>query len=325
MHCNRGPDNQDKSNCDICPATQCSSLDGLNEGKSSGRACWLIAGTFCDNKVSGTYAEKINSCRDCAFYKEVNKNSNLTRLNIENVDTFGFTHMGHRKKTNEDRYIFRQMKDKSLLLAVADGLGGDVSSDFAAEIVKGALANLQRLTNGKENIELEKIVKDLDILISNKAESHPELDGMATTLVCAILKHDRIHWINVGDSRLYLLRDKALKQVSEDQTLAKFLIDEGELDPKKARDHYSYDIIDQCIGYGECEPETSTFDIQKNDLLILSTDGLHKMVTKKTILSILNADTSIEVKTKKKTFVLFFLAVLKFKQDLSISIFIKKQ
>jgi len=301
MNCGRGPDNFGKKNCSICPATQPSSLDGLNEGKNSGRACWLIAGTFCDNEISGTYAEKINSCRDCAFYKEVNTVFGQTRLSIDNVDIFGFTHIGHNKKTNEDRYIFRQMKDKSLLLAVADGLGGDVSSDFAAEIVKGALANLQQLTNGRENQELKQIVLDLDILISNKAESHPELDGMATTLVCAILKKDRIHWINVGDSRLYLLRDKKLNQLSEDQTLAKFLIDEGELDPEKAREHYSYDLIDQCIGYGECEPETSTFNVQKNDLLILSTDGLHKMVTKNTILSILNADTSIEVKTKKLT------------------------
>ncbi len=209
--------------------------------------------------------------------------------------------MGHRKKTNEDRYLFRQMQDKSLLLAVSDGLGGDVSSDFAAEIVKGALASLPKLITGKENQELKQMVLDLDRLISDKADSQPELEGMATTLVCAILKKDYIHWINVGDSRLYLLRNQKLNQVSEDQTLAKFLIDEGELDPKKAREHYSYDLIDQCIGYGECEPETSTFKIQKNDLLILSTDGLHKMVSNHTILSILNDDTSIEEKTKKLT------------------------
>ncbi|RLC24198.1 MAG: hypothetical protein DRH93_05270 [Deltaproteobacteria bacterium] len=301
MKCNRGPANARDKNCNICPATLNSSLNGLNEGEKSGRACWLVAGTFCNKKVSGTYAEKIESCRRCAFYKEVNKKSGQTQLSIENVDIFCFTHLGRLLKTNEDRYLVRQMNDKSLLLAVADGLGGDVSSDFAAEIVKAKLAGIQKLTNGKEKQELEQMVLDMDMIISNKAERSPELEGMATTLVCAILKKDHIHWVNVGDSRLYLLRNKELVQVTQDQTLAKFLIEEGELAPEKAKDHYSYDLLDQCIGYGECEPETATFKVKKGDLLILSTDGLHKMVSKKTILSIVTAKTSIEVKTKALT------------------------
>jgi len=301
MKCCRGPNDAEGENSHICPATLNSSLNGLNEGEKSGRACWLVAGTFCDEKISGTYAEKIQSCRHCAFYKEVNKISRQTRLSIENVDIFGLTHLGLLRKTNEDRYLFRQMKDKSLLLAVADGLGGDVSSDFAAEIAMGKLAGLQRVTNGKEKQELKQIVLDMDNIIFNKAKEALELEAMATTLVCAILKKDHIHWVNVGDSRLYLLRNKELVQVTEDQTLAKFLIEEGELEAEKAKDHYSYDLLDQCIGYGECEPQTAKFKVRKNDLLILSTDGLHKMVSKKIFLSIVNAQTSIEDKTKALT------------------------
>ncbi len=291
----RGPNN-DK--CDICPATIGSSLDGFNEGKMAGRSCWLIAGTFCSNTISGTFAEKIESCRYCDFYRHVNKGSGQTRLRIDNIDVFGLTHIGLHKKINEDRYLFRQMEDRSLLLAVADGLGGDVSSDFAAEIVKGTLVGLQKLIVGNEISQLMRMVLDLDIMISRKAETQPDLEGMATTLVCGILKKDYFHWINVGDSRLYLLRDKKLIQLSEDQTLAKFLIEEGELLPEKAREHYSYDILDQCIGYGECAPQTGTLKVKKNDLLVLLTDGLHKMVSKKKELSILNNDTTIETKTK---------------------------
>jgi serine/threonine protein phosphatase PrpC len=298
MKCNRGPDDAKGKNCNICPVTLNSSLNGFNEGKKSGRACWLVAGTFCDGKVSGTHAEKIESCRHCAFYKEVNKIPGQTRLNIENVDVFCFSHMGLLPKINEDRYLVRQMEDKSLLLAVADGLGGNVSSDFAAEIAKGKLVGFQKLTHGKEIQELKQLVLDMDVIIDNKAKESPELEAMATTLVCAILKKDYIHWINVGDSRLYLLRNKELVQITEDQTLAKFLIEEGELEAEKARDHYSYDLLDQCIGYGESEPEAAAFKVQKGDLLILSTDGLHKMVSKKTILSIVNAKTPIEIKTK---------------------------
>jgi protein phosphatase len=63
-------------------------------------------------------------------------------------------------------------------------------------------------------------------------------------------------------------------------------------------DHYSRDILDQCIGYGECEPETATFQVHENDLLILSTDGLYKMVPQKTIWAIVMAETSVAHKTK---------------------------
>ena len=301
MKCERGPGERLHDQGGICPATKGSSLDGLNEGKQAGRACWLVAGTFCNHTISGTYAQKIESCRHCRFYKQVNKVPGQTRLSIDNVDIFGLTHIGLLPKKNEDRYLVRQMADKSLLLAVADGLGGDMSSDYAAEMAKGTLAGLKRLKTGEENSQLRGMILDLDTLISEKSQTRPELDGMATTLVCAILKQDHIHWVHVGDSRLYLLRDQKLAQLTEDQTLAKFLIEEGELSPDKAKEHYSYELLDQCIGYGECTPQTGAFKVEKNDLMILSTDGLHKMVPRATVLSILNNETSIEKKTKQLT------------------------
>jgi serine/threonine protein phosphatase PrpC len=298
MNCGRGPDNLPGKGCEKCPATKSSSLDGLNQGTFAGRACWLVAGTFCNQRAAGTYATKKASCMKCDFYKAVNTNPGQTGLSIENIDIFAFTHTGLTKRVNEDRYLIRQMEDKSLLLAVADGLGGDVGSDYAAEIVKAALVNFSSLTPGKEKEELKRMALELDGIICNRAEKDPLLEGMATTLVCAVLKNDHVHWLNVGDSRLYIFRKDRLIQVTKDQTLAKFLVDEGELTPEQAKNHYSYDILDQCVGYGECCPETANFKVEKGDLLILSTDGLYKMVPKKVVLSILGAPSSIQERTK---------------------------
>ncbi len=298
MNCGRGPGNT-QSKCDQCPATKPSSLDGFNQGINAGRACWLVAGTFCNKKVAGTYAEKKNSCMECDFYRAVNKSPGETWLSIENVDIFAFTHRGLTKRVNEDRYLIRQMDDKSLLLAVADGLGGDVGSDYAAEIVKASLVNLGSLTTGREKDELIRMALDLDRIICDRAESDLSLEGMATTLVCGVLKNDHVHWLNVGDSRLYVFREDQLIQVTEDQTLAKFLVDEGELTPEQARNHYSYEILDQCVGYGECRPETAKFKVQKGDILILSTDGLYKMVPKKEISAILSAPSPIRELAKR--------------------------
>lgn len=223
----------------------------------------------------------------------------LSFIHFENADIFGLSHLGLVKKVNEDQYLIKQLEDKSLLLAVADGLGDDVSGGFAAEIVKTRLSEIKHLTPGREKKELDQIAKELDHFIFSKARQDPKLEGMATTLVCVVLKNDDLYWINVGDSRLYLFRENQLTQITEDQTLARFLVAEGEITPAQAKEHYSRVILDQCIGYGECEPETGMFKIEKGDLLVLSTDGFYKMVSEPLFLSILNESTKTKGKTKK--------------------------
>jgi hypothetical protein len=54
-----------------CPAASDSRLDGVNHGTNGGRACWAVAGTFCDNEVQGTYAAKLATCFECPFYNLV--------------------------------------------------------------------------------------------------------------------------------------------------------------------------------------------------------------------------------------------------------------
>lgn len=55
----------------VCPAAVEASLDGINQGKKGGRACWAISGTFCEGKVQGTFANKTDDCRQCRFFKLV--------------------------------------------------------------------------------------------------------------------------------------------------------------------------------------------------------------------------------------------------------------
>jgi len=55
----------------VCPASTYISLDGMHDGIAAGRACWVVAGTMCMGKVSGTFAEKLSDCRKCDFYKLV--------------------------------------------------------------------------------------------------------------------------------------------------------------------------------------------------------------------------------------------------------------
>lgn len=297
MKCGRGPGYENV----ICPAASDTSFDGMNDGMNAGRSCWLVAGSECQGSASGTFAKKIETCRKCDFFKTIHAQSCQISLSVKDVDIVACTHPGLIQEINEDRYLIKTMDDNALLLAVADGLGGDVSSDIAAEIAKGRLASLNKIPMHREAEFLSEFAKDLDLLIYRRAETHPSLAYMATTLACAALKNDMIHWLNVGDSRIYILREKELMQITKDQTLAKAFIEDGELKPEDADEHYSQKILDQCLGYGTCEPETGKIEIKQNDIIILATDGLYKMVEDELMLTILNSDNGLKQKIKELT------------------------
>lgn len=69
--CGREPGGKNVLTLGICPAAIDKSYDGINSGKCAGRFCWAIAGTFCEGKIQGTYAEKQTSCQDCDFFNIV--------------------------------------------------------------------------------------------------------------------------------------------------------------------------------------------------------------------------------------------------------------
>ena len=211
---------------------------------------------------------------------------------------FGITHIGLVRKSNEDRYLIKELKDKSVLMAVADGLGGEVAGDYAAEILKGKLAGIDHISRNNEEPELDQLARAVDQTIYGEGQENNALEGMGSTLVGVLLRERIAYWVHVGDSRLYLLRGGRLTQITEDQTLARFLLEEGEITAEQLPTHYSRHVMDQCVGCGYAEPETGRLKLLDGDLLVLSTDGLHGEIPENTLYSILNTDTSLENKAK---------------------------
>ena len=81
MDCGREPRGARVDELGICPTTIDLTLNGAHGGKSAGRACWVVAGTYCDSLVQGTYARKISSCKLCDFYIHVkNEGQNLPQF-----------------------------------------------------------------------------------------------------------------------------------------------------------------------------------------------------------------------------------------------------
>ncbi len=72
LKCAREPNGEKADELGICPASLPNEFDGFNNGKHSGRFCWVVAGTYCNEEVSGTYDNKLLDCINCDFLKYVN-------------------------------------------------------------------------------------------------------------------------------------------------------------------------------------------------------------------------------------------------------------
>ena len=283
--CGREPGGTNADKDGICPAAAERTFNAFNRGINGGRACWLVAGTFCDNNVSGTFAEKIDSCRDCEFYKMVQNDEHSFSTDGSGVRLYAATHVGLVRKANEDRYLVKKFADGTLLLAVADGMGGHSAGDYAAEILRGRLANMQIIPAGKEAETLSQLAVETDKFILEVGETDEAFEGMGTTLLCVFLRDNIAHWVHVGDSRFSIFRAGKLLQITQDQNLARFLVEEGEITIEEVAEHYSRNILDQAIGSAMEEPETGAENLSKNDILLLSTDGFHNLVLAKTVIS----------------------------------------
>lgn len=292
--CGREPGGVKAEKEGVCPAAAENAFDTFNNGINAGRSCWLVAGTFCDHTIMGTFAEKIDTCKNCGFYKKVQEEEHSFYAVEGNISLYAATHIGYVKDANEDRYYFKRFQDNTLLFAVADGLGGQAAGDYAAEILRGKLANLPLVPNGKEEEILAALALETDSFIIAAGEKDAQLEGMGTTLLCVFIRDNIASWVHVGDSRLSVYKKGTLKQLTQDQNLARYLVEEGELLPEQVADHYSRNILDQALGSILDKPETGSVVLEPDDILMLSTDGFHNLVLPEQIVAELKNATELQ-------------------------------
>ncbi len=212
---------------------------------------------------------------------------------------FAATRGGVPGRPNADRYVIRVLEDGAVLLAVADGLGGDVRGEHAAQMAAEELNAVDRIDKDQEEAQLDGMVRRIDRAVCLSSRSDPALANTGSTLTAVLLRDNLTHWVQVGDSRLYLLRGGRLRQITQDQTLARFLVREAHLTAQQAATHYSRNVMDQWVGCGDSAPETGRLEIVSGNVLILSSDGLHKFVPEDLLSAIAGEPTPLESRARK--------------------------
>ena len=126
---------------------------------------------------------------------------------------------------------------------------------------------------------MTKGIEKANVEVLAKAGTDPALRGMGTTLVAATVSEGCLYVANVGDSRLYLIREH-IRQVTKDHSLVEEMVRLGELTEEQARNHPDKNVITRAVGvYPEVRIDFFDEDLEGEDTILLCSDGLSNMVT----------------------------------------------
>ena len=211
------------------------------------------------------------------------------------------TDIGHQRKENQDRVAKFTAPDGTLLVVVADGIGGSRSGDVAAQITVDHLGRQFQAASPNSSLEaIRWFAREVQLIndeILQKSTENPKYQGMGTTLVAAIIFDQAMVVANIGDSRGYVLHDNLLTQVTIDHSLVNELVKHGDITEEEARNYPQNNIITRAIGVSaDARIEVNRFDLGAGDQILLCSDGLSKMITREQMMGVLESDLSLTEK-----------------------------
>jgi PPM family protein phosphatase len=239
------------------------------------------------------------------------------------VEVFATSHVGRIRQGNEDNYLLLdishsntwtssqdasefviesqrfEIDENGVILAVSDGMGGALAGEVASQIAVETVS--QRLLKDTdpdatispetENASLVEKLYDATLyanhLIHRQGRTDPQFQGMGATFTSVGITPNIVDFVQVGDSRAYLIRNSNIKQVTKDQSLVQQLIDAGQITPEEAETHHMKNVILQALGaMSDIVPVPLRFVPNRNDVLLVCTDGLSNEVRNAEMLAI---------------------------------------
>jgi serine/threonine protein phosphatase PrpC len=204
------------------------------------------------------------------------------------------------RKGNEDRVGYSYSRNV-LLMTIADGMGGHIDGEVAAEIA------VTEITRRFQQEARNKLKKPSEFLVSaiqsahraivSHAVEHNLLECPRTTVVACIVQNGTAYWAHAGDSRLYVLRRGELVAQTQDHSRVQMMIDAGEITPEMAARHPERNKIFSCLG-GVVPPQIATareFPLETGDTILLSTDGFWAQIPGNILGNMLRKQTLVEL------------------------------
>jgi protein phosphatase len=204
------------------------------------------------------------------------------------IELANLTDPGCVRERNEDYYCYFELDDEEAfqargrLLVVADGMGGheggQVASGIAVEMVRQTWIS----GTGDPASLLIAALGNANDAIQEYAREHTELTGMGTTCTAVALIGDLLYYGHVGDTRLYLIRNGAIRRVTHDHSLVQRLVDSGAITAEEAESHPDRNVLVSALGMRgpvSVDVPDGGVPLEPGDILLVCTDGLHGLVS----------------------------------------------
>lgn len=214
------------------------------------------------------------------------------------------TDTGRVRKANQD-YVFASIESVGVLpnlFIVADGMGGHKAGDYASRYMTEKLVDcLKKETGAQMQIVplLEKAIQKVNYMLYKESLKKSERNGMGTTLVAAVIDDSNMYVANIGDSRLYLLRNQ-LRQITKDHSFVEELVSLGQLE-RGSKDYCEKkNIITRAVGT-EDKLVIDYFEVslEPGDYILMCSDGLSNMLENAEMEEVICSELELEEKAEK--------------------------
>lgn len=250
------------------------------------------------------------------------------------VMSSGLTDRGKVRPSNEDHFLIAELartlwvrktslpqpstqhgRNRGHIFLVADGMGGHRAGEVASALTVASIeafilhvlhrfSNLGASDEHEVVRELKAALRQADQLIFEETDHHPEFTGMGTTLTLAFVSGWKLFVIHAGDSRCYLYRDGALRQLTRDHTFAAELARNGVISPESVQKHQFRHLVTNILGGDRVgvAVDVQMENLEPSDVVLLCSDGLTDMLSVERVTAILAEEVDPEAACKRLVF-----------------------
>ena len=214
------------------------------------------------------------------------------------------TDKGLVRERNEDSYAIVENDNSDIFYVVCDGIGGNNAGDIAsAEVVKTVSKLFKTTKQFKSSKDAKRFItsaiNEANNVILDLGNKFFEFFGMGTTITGILISGKSAYCFNVGDSRVYGIKDNKIKQLTVDDTFVNMLVEQGKITKEEAKTHPKRSHLIKAVGISQYI-DVPVNKLEYFDYFIICSDGLYSMVDEDKLLKIMSSNRdSLEKKTEK--------------------------
>lgn len=202
--------------------------------------------------------------------------------------------VGKVREMNQDAYYISDSLSAVKIYLLADGMGGykggEIASNLAIKCTKSYIENnFKEVPKDRESL-IQLVASSMEyanMVVYEKSKEDKEFEGMGTTLEVCLIYNNKAYIGHIGDSRIYRIRKDIIRKLTQDHSYVQKLVKDGTITKEEAEVHPKKNMLTKALGCNAfVEPDVSVKGFLRDDILLMSSDGLTNMVKQEDLFNI---------------------------------------